>query len=137
MSDFETHPAQMPAYRSDRTKLAWPWPGDTELQRARRLANTLLYDLHKVAPEQAEARLAEVHAMGQTWLGWSTITHELDEWVDPGTAAQVGQVAVATIRQWRKRGKLTGVEEDNGWRYRVGDVLAAAAAARLRRAKAA
>jgi hypothetical protein len=114
------------------------YTGDTALQHVCKVANTLLYDLYAVAPEKAEARIAQMHAeYGDTWLGWTTVTHELDEMVDAQTAAELAGVELSTIRQWRKRGKLDGVETDKGWVYLVEDVLRTVAATRRRRAKAA
>jgi hypothetical protein len=75
----------------------WPHPGDTALDRARKLANNLL----TLLPEQIQQRaVSRAHVMGETWLGGGlSVVDEADELT---TEQASGLVAVSTdvIRKW-------------------------------------
>lgn len=98
----------------------WPWPGDTQLQRARLIANSLL---HYLSPEDQADMVARAHALGQTWLGPTEITFDNEDVVPTSTAARIVHVTAKTIRSWQYRGKLQPVTPGH---YRVCDVLSAA-----------
>ena len=107
----------------------WPWPEDTQTDRARRIANSLLLEL----PEpQRDMWTARAHAVGETWLGSSMVRWTADDVVSTAEAAELVHVSPATIRKWHSAEGLRAVGRG---RYRVGDVLDHAA--RKRRARAA
>lgn len=106
---------------------AWPWPGDTPVERARWIANSLLALL---PAEERPVWAARAHALGETWLGESLARWGTDDVVRPGEAAGIVHRTTADLRQWVKRGHLA--RTGNG--YRVGDVIDAAAKVRELRA---
>jgi hypothetical protein len=107
----------------------WPWPGDTPVERARRIANSLLTLL---PGDEQPLWMARAHGYGETWLGSSLVRWTADDVVTTAEAADMVHVLPATIRRWHSDGELPN--RGRG-RYRVGDVLDASAARRQRRAK--
>lgn len=77
--------------------LAWPYPGDTPLQRARRIANSLLAMLP--TPDR-EAMTARAHAFGETWLGATLMTYTPDQAITADLAAELLVVSERQIRGW-------------------------------------
>lgn len=69
---------------------------------------------------------------GEAWVAPRVVTYDLNDMLSPSEAADVAAVGVATIRQWRARGLLTGTHASDGWRYRARDVLAVVADLRRR-----
>lgn len=110
---------------------AWPHPGDTPTDRARRIANTILRRL----PDDEQARaIAQARAVGETWLGPELVRWTNDDIVPTKRAAEIIHVGPSTIRKWHSQGLLAN---HGRGRYRVGDVLDCAARIRHRRAQAA
>lgn len=111
---------------------AWPFLGDAPLARARRIARAYRERLAAVDPSRC-AELDEMClAWGEGWVAPRTLRYGLDDWLTPAEAADAAAVSVAAVRQWRHRGRLTGRQTDDGWRYLARDVLALAAQARRR-----
>jgi hypothetical protein len=78
----------------------WPWPAETPLDRARAIANSLL----ALLPTSEQPIWAErAHAVGETWLGESLVTHQLDDAITGSQAAALVHVSQDTIRQWATR----------------------------------
>jgi excisionase family DNA binding protein len=103
----------------------WPYPGDSPTARARRVAHAYRARLQSIAPDQSDALDHLFTSMGEIWVAPRVITVQVDEWLTPEQAADLGGVGVATLRAWRSRGRLTGVRTPGGeWRYRAGDILA-------------
>lgn len=112
---------------------SWPWPGDSPLDRARRVARTYRDTLNRVAPDacaQLDARAAE---LGQSWITPKPLAHEHEDLLTANEVADMCDVKPATIRQWRRRG-LPTVDTVDGLRFRVADVLNYQAQRRYRRA---
>lgn len=82
------------------TKPRWPWAGDTELQKARRLANSALTMLAKVDPESAELLVDQAHLYGESWLGPGLVINSLEDALTTVEAAQLLHVKPGTIRKW-------------------------------------
>lgn len=110
---------------------AWPWPGDTALDRARRIANSLLALL---PVDDRPLLVTQAHAFGETWLGESLLRWTPDDIVTTAEAAELVHMKPSTIRKWHSDGSLPN--RGRG-RYRVGDVLDCAAARRQRRSQTA
>lgn len=106
---------------------AWPWPGDTATERARRIANSLLALLPDA---ERPVWTARAHALGETWLGAELLRWTADDVVSTTEAAAIAHVGASTIRKWHSEGDLAN--RGRG-RYRVGDVLDCAARRRARR----
>lgn len=111
----------------------WPWPADTPLERARRVAliyrNTLIeHGLGDVAHHLDRAMVR----YGQGWIVPGPAVHAPDDLLTADLAADMMAVSRRTIYAWRERG-LTVVSTPDGPRYRVRDVIAFAAEQRRRR----
>lgn len=105
----------------------WPEPADLPVDRARRIANTLLAHL----PDDLQADMIRAaRLVGETWLGASLLRFTVDDVVTTGQAAEVIHVGAATIRKWHSLGYL---DNQGTGRYRLGDVLDCAAARRRER----
>lgn len=110
----------------------WPWPGDTALDRARRIANSLIVLLPE---EEREVWAARAHAIGETWLGATLLRWTADDIVTTAQAAELVHMRPSTVRKWHSDGHLRAVGRG---RYRVGDVLdCSAERRRARRTRAA
>lgn len=107
----------------------WPWPGDTILERARRIANSLLTLL---PADEQPVWMARAHVLGETWLGANLVRFTTDDIITTTEAAALVHVGPSTIRKWHSDGDLPN--RGRG-KYRVGDVLDTAAQRRQRRAK--
>lgn len=105
----------------------WPWPGDTALDRARRIARSLLALLPDTEQPLWAARAA---ALGETWLSDQLLRWTIDDIVSTKEAADIVQIGASTIRKWHSAGHLTAVARG---RYRVGDVIDCSAERRRRR----
>ncbi|EOM77284.1 DNA-binding protein [Rhodococcus rhodnii] len=114
----------------------WPFPGDSQLDIARRLALAYRAALAERDPAACRALDAEAADFGQSWTVPQTMTVDEDDLVTAGEAADLVGVTAATVYQWAHRGYIerrTGT--DGRTRYRVGDVLDHLAATRRRRAQ--
>lgn len=113
------------------SSIGWPWPGDTALDRARRIANSLL----ALLPDAEQARhVATAHQLGETWLGADLLRWTPDDIVSTVEAAGLVHMLPSTVRKWHSEGDLRAVGRG---RYRVGDVLDCAARKRARRSASA
>lgn len=112
--------------------MSWPWPGDSNLDRARRVARNYRERLQEVAPDEC-AQLDRTHRdWGQRWMLPQRIYAQLDDVLDVDNAAEYCQVAVKTIYEWRRRG-LPHVDTPEGSRYVVRDLVEYQRDRRLRR----
>lgn len=113
---------------------AYPFPGDSPVARARRIARAYrerlaAVDLHNCA--QLDELCVE---WGESWVAPRTLRYDLDDWLSPADAADIAALSVASLRKMRGRGRLVGKRTAEGWRYRARDVLALAAEIRSRTA---
>ncbi|WP_372663646.1 helix-turn-helix transcriptional regulator [Amycolatopsis kentuckyensis] len=113
---------------------AWPWPADTTLDRARRVAQAYRQALEKAAPEECARLDAQMAAVGQTWALPVVSPHESLDLLTADLAAEEMRVARRTIYAWREKG-LPVVETPDGPRYRVADLHEFLAAQRRHRAR--
>ncbi|MFC5993536.1 helix-turn-helix domain-containing protein [Pseudonocardia hispaniensis] len=113
----------------------WPWPADTELERARRVARDYRDALRAVRPDLADHLDAQFQAVGQGWVNAEPAALDPDELLTAEQAAELAQVAVRTITTWRleRTPPLPSVRTPDGIRIRVGDLIAWQAARRRRR----
>jgi hypothetical protein len=126
----------------------WPYPHDTELGRARRIAIAYRTHLHTANPAACAQLDAAMRDWGQVWLFPSTVMYDETDAVTADVAGGLVSRPETTIRDWAR----TPHPDDPsrmllprfGWdgrrrTYLVGDVLAAAAivASRTRRRGAA
>lgn len=119
--------------------------GDTDLQRARRVARAYRTHLRTANPQACAALDDAVVAAGE---GWWLVEHEItvdpDDLVGTAAAAELANVGQGTIRQWRKRGYVDrhgqhrrlepATRDHRGWPlFRAADILEIAAATRRKR----
>lgn len=78
----------------------WPWPADLPVDRARRIANSLLAELFEVRPEHARQHVAAAHRLGETWLGSALVTYDNDQAITTRQAAALLCVSEGVIRLW-------------------------------------
>lgn len=110
----------------------WPWPGDSPLARARKVAQAYREHLHTANPTVCAALDDTMTAYGEPWVVPQVITATDDQWLTPAQAADMLGMSVDSVGQLRRRGRLTGRKTRQGWRYRTADIRALAAQPRRR-----
>lgn len=116
----------------------WPWPADTQLDRARRIAQSYRDELAKIAPERCAQLDDRARQFGQGWVAPDLVTVDVDELLPAAEVAKLVGVQRQTIYQWAYRGYIPThrAPHTRGSLYRVGDVFDHIAATRRRRAAA-
>jgi hypothetical protein len=100
----------------------WPWPADTPLDRARRVARTYRDTLAAHQPEVCRRLDGTATTLGQGWIVPRPLTWNTDDLLDAAAVADMCDIRPSTVDQWRRRGlHVTGTPD--GPRYRVADVL--------------
>ncbi|MEU5258976.1 hypothetical protein [Amycolatopsis sp. NPDC021455] len=99
----------------------WPWPADTVLERARRVAQIYRHHLLRVDPDVCADLDAAMAAMGQPWVVPSRSTYVDTDLLTADLAAAEMRVARRTIYAWREQG-LRVIATPDGPRYRVDDL---------------
>lgn len=118
---------------------AWPWPVDTPLDRARKVAGMYRHHLKAAAPALCGTLDDTVRGFGEDWLLDREEIIEPDQELTTAEAAELVRVPVERIRKWAcadhpekpgepllPRFKMRGKERT----YLAEHVLAAAAAIR-------
>ncbi|MDP8971188.1 MAG: helix-turn-helix domain-containing protein [Actinomycetota bacterium] len=100
----------------------WPYPGDTPIVRARRIALAYRAVAEHHAPHECADLDAVVRGMGETWAVPIPVATDPDELLTPAEAAQMLCVSTAVIRNLRLRGRLPGHHDGRGYRYKTADV---------------
>lgn len=117
--------------------MCWPYPGDSPVAKARRVAHAYRARLEDAQPDWAAQLDQRFVSWGERWVVPHLALFDLDDWLTPAEAAELGGVDTATVRMWRARGRLTGCRNANGdWRYRARDVIALLSAPRTRPGRA-
>lgn len=114
--------------------MSWPYPGDSPLVRARRVALAYRQRLQQISP-QACAELDErMDQLGQGWAIPRPVIADPNAWISSRDAADLAAVAVATLYDLRKSGRLTGRRTKSGrWEYQVREIMALATQPRTRK----
>jgi hypothetical protein len=102
--------------------LAWPWPADTPLDRARRVAQSYRDALRRSDPDAAHALDTWAADHGQGWVRPQAWDYDENELLTLYEAAERASVRLRTIYQWHQRG-LVYVDTVDGRRVRVGDLV--------------
>ncbi len=106
--------------RQPRTR--WPYPGDTPLVRARKIAQMYRAHLRALNPDACDQADATAHQFGETWVAPKVVTAHDEDLLDPADAADYLCTSTANIRRLRLAGRLNGHHTDCGWRYQVADL---------------
>ncbi|WP_072814293.1 helix-turn-helix domain-containing protein [Rhodococcus zopfii] len=113
----------------------WPWPADTPLDRARRIAQSYREALAAIAPDRCAQLDDRAREYGQDWVTPQLVTFGMDDLLTAIEAAELAGVTAQVIYQWAYRGHLPRCAgPDGSTRYRAGDVLDHVARTRRRRA---
>ena len=117
------------------TSHPWPWPADTELERARRVARQYREALQQAAPALTRQLDALCVRYGQRWITAAPVAHHPDDLLTVDEVAELRAAAVRTVRKWiyELREPLPVVRTPDGVRVRVGDLHAWEAARRRAR----
>lgn len=79
---------------------AWPFPNDTVLERARRVAQAYREHLNTVAPELCGTVDKTMLAFGQTWVLPMEDNYKSGDAISTSEAAELVGVSRNVIRQW-------------------------------------
>lgn len=111
----------------------WPWAAESVLERREHLARIYRDALMKVAPEVCLRLDADAVRFGQAWIAPQKVIYEEDDLLTADLVADHEGVQPRTVDLWVSRGlRVTSTPDGN--RFRLGDVQAFRAAARVRRA---
>ncbi|MDG4791996.1 hypothetical protein O7626_39980 [Micromonospora sp. WMMD1102] len=132
--DFDRQPQRNP----------WPFPGDTELQRARRYVHAYRQHLKTANPDLCAALDDAARSYGDHWVCGGLLTIPDDQLITTDQAAELAGVDSETVRQWRKRGYLSrngnreylqvkGLSERRRPMFRASDIKEIAETTRWRR----
>ena len=110
----------------------WPFPGDTPLVRARKVAQMYRARLRALSTDACDDADNAAVGFGETWVVPRVLTVNEDDWLSPADAADYLCVGIARIRGLRLSDRLPGRKVDGEWQYRVADLLALQAATRRR-----
>lgn len=115
----------------------WPWPGDTEVDKARRVAHDYRRELARHDPDMCHRLDQAYQRLGQHWIAPVTATLDLEARLRPARLAEylAGEVTANQISQWGSRRRIPRrTDRDGRTVYRVGDIVDELA--RQRRARA-
>lgn len=101
----------------------WPFPGDSPIVRARRVALAYRTALEAADPGMCAQVDDAMAQWGQHWVMPRMVYHDDDEWLAVADAADFAMVETSTLRMWRKRGVLSGRNTNGKWTYRAGDLV--------------
>lgn len=112
----------------------WPFPEDTQLERARRITQSYRTALMSYAPDHCRKLDDRAVELGQAWVRpmESDVT-DLDELLTPEQIGQLLSVMPGTVRKWGERGHIENLGQNRAPRYRFGDVIDYCARARQAR----
>lgn len=99
----------------------WPWPGDTPIARARRVALSYRDALAAADPQACRALDERMRRVGQRWVVPQPVTYGEDDLLTAELAADYAGVALKTVYEWRRRG-LASRETPDGIRFRFADL---------------
>lgn len=80
----------------------WPWPGEDDLDRARRIAHAYRQHLHTAAPQLCDALDEAIVAYGELWAVPATVVYEPEDAITTPQAAELVGVTSEMIRHWAR-----------------------------------
>lgn len=104
----------------------WMHPGDSELDKARRVAEDYRRELKRLAPDLCAQLDDAARRLGQHWIAPVRQPVDLDLMLRPIHLAEYlkGHATANRISQWGTRGNIRRFTDRDGHTvYRVGDVL--------------
>lgn len=116
------------------TRDQWPFPADTSLERARRIAHSYRSALLSVDPEHCRRLDDRAVELGQSWVRpLETEVVDLDQLLSPEQIGELLTVDPRTVRMWGYRGHITSLGSRRKPLYRFRDVIDHLARARQAR----
>ena len=112
----------------------WPWPADTAVERARRIARAYRDIAINAEPHSCVELDEQMREWGQTWVTPKYTINDPDELLTTNEVAEYCDVHPGSVDQWRRRGLPVTMTPD-GPRYLLADVLDYHAERRRRRAR--
>jgi hypothetical protein len=103
---------------------AWPYPGDSPVVRARRVAQMYRSQLNALNPGTCGELDRTAAGFGEGWVVERLVTHADDDLLPPADAAEFLCISVDSLGALRRRGRLTGYQVDGGWVYQFADLRA-------------
>lgn len=103
----------------------WPYPGDSPVVRARRVALAYRARLAELDEPACTALDELCRQWGQGWAVVHLLTFDWEDWLTPRQAAELASVQVRHIAKLRRNGRLNGRRNEGRWEYQAGEVLAA------------
>jgi hypothetical protein len=113
----------------------WPYPGDTAVVQARRVALAYRQKLMQFAPFAVEGIDRRMRALGQHWVIAQPVVADPDAWLPAGKAANLAAISTDALRALRRAGRISGQRRGNQYWYRVGDIMGLAERPRTRQRK--
>lgn len=102
----------------------WPFPGDSALARARRVALAYRAQLRARDTDACDQLDATMKDYGETWAAPAPArAYADDDWLTPDEVKDELCITLSGVRDLRARGRLPGLSTADGWRYRYADVL--------------
>lgn len=102
----------------------WPWPGDTPLDRARRVAASYREALYRHFPDDAMDLDEKFVEWGEIWVAPQMSDVDLEEWVTVDVAAQHVGLTAKAVYAWIYKDAITAKKgRDRRIRVKLGDVL--------------
>jgi hypothetical protein len=111
----------------------WPWPADTPVERARRVAWSYREQLNALAPEACRQLDERTLQLGQKWIVPRLTLYSDDDQLTIDEVADFCDVKLGTVDRWIARG-LRSIDTPDGRRFVLSDVLDYHARNRQRRA---
>jgi hypothetical protein len=114
--------------------MTWPYPGDSPIVVARRVAWAYRQRLERADPADCADLDRIMGKLGQHWAIPRPIVTDPAAWISAHDAAELAAVSLATLRNLRRSGRLQGRRRSaRQWDYLVADILALATDTRKRR----
>lgn len=101
----------------------WPWPKDTALARARRVAQMYRAVLEDIDPQACHHLDERMSRAGQRWITPHVAAHAPDDYLSADVVADFAGVRLKSVYEWRARG-LPSIRTNEGIRFRFADVQA-------------
>jgi excisionase family DNA binding protein len=101
----------------------WPFPADTALARARRVAQSYRSALQLVDPVGCQRLDEQMIRFGQRWVAPTVVVYGDDDWLTAEQVADYAGVRLSTAYEWRTRG-LPSVRTNEGVRFQFAAVRA-------------
>lgn len=112
----------------------WPYPEDTQLERARRIAQSYRWALMSADPEYCRKLDARAVELGQPWVRpLESDAVDLDEVLTPEQLGRLLSVMPGTVRKWGERGYIENLGQHRAPLFRWRDVIDYCAQARQAR----